>query len=129
MNPQGISGYKYFAFISYSSKDGKAAAWLQKRLEWFRFPVKLVQANRRPLHERYVRPIYRDKTSLGVTDDDYWNNIRPALQQSRYLIVLCSPNSAQPRPGATNHPVDLEVSHFLAVPVQRECPKGSIGLS
>ncbi|MFC5457228.1 toll/interleukin-1 receptor domain-containing protein [Prosthecobacter fluviatilis] len=102
-----MTTYKYFAFISYSRKDSKVAAWLQNRLEWFRFPVKLVPEDRRPPHERYVRPIYRDKTNLEVTDEHYWNNIRHALEESRYLIVLCSPNSA------ASDPVDMEVAHFL----------------
>ncbi|MCX6847829.1 MAG: TIR domain-containing protein, partial [Verrucomicrobia bacterium] len=102
-----IKTYKYFAFISYSRKDSKAAAWLQKRLEWFRFPVKLVPQDRRPPHERYVRPIYRDKTHLEVTDEHYWTNIKKALEESRYLIVLCSPHSAG------SAPVNLEVDHFL----------------
>ncbi len=44
--------FKYFAFISHSRKDSKAAVWLQKRLEWFRFPVKLVAEDRRPPHDR-----------------------------------------------------------------------------
>ena len=98
---------KYYAFICYSRKDSKAAAWLQKRLEWFRFPVKLVPADRRPPNARYVRPIYRDKTNLEVTDEHYWTNIRRALEESRYLIVLCSPHAA------ASEPVNLEVAHFL----------------
>ena len=100
--------YKYFAFISYSRKDCKAAAWLQKRLEWFRFPVRLVPKDQRPPDPCYVRPIYRDKTNLQVTDEHYWKNIRLALEQSRFLIVLASPNSAQSKN------VEIEVSHFLA---------------
>ncbi len=99
---------KYYAFISYSRKDSKAAAWLQRRLEWFRFPVKLVPEDRRPPNARYVRPIYRDKTSLEVTDEHYWTNIRHALEESRHLIVLCSPHAA------ASEPVNLEVAHFLA---------------
>ncbi|MCX6847867.1 MAG: toll/interleukin-1 receptor domain-containing protein [Verrucomicrobia bacterium] len=99
--------YKYFAFISYSRKDSRVAAWLQRRLEWFRFPVKLVAVERRPPHERYVRPIYRDKTNLEVTDEHYWMNIRRALEESRYLVVLCSPHAAG------SEPVNMEVAHFL----------------
>ncbi len=99
--------YKYFAFISYSRKDSKVAAWLQKRLEWFRFPVKLVAVERRPPHERYVRPIYRDKTNLEMTDEHYWMNIRRALEESRHLVVLCSPHAAG------SEPVNMEVAHFL----------------
>src|SRR5436305_4739896 len=99
--------FQYYAFISYSRKDSKAAAWLQKRLEWFRFPVKLVDEDRRPPNTRYIRPIYRDKTNLEVTDEHYWTNIRRALEQSHYLIVLCSPHSA------VSEPVNMEVAHFL----------------
>ena len=51
--PSELLAYKYYAFISYSRKDSKVAAWLQKRLEWFRFPVKLVPEDRRPSHPRY----------------------------------------------------------------------------
>src|SRR6187431_2203871 len=101
------TSYKYFAFISYSRKDSKVAAWLQKRLEWFRFPVKLVPEDRRPPNPRYIRPIYRDKTNLEVTSEHYWNNIRRALEESRYLVVLCSPHSA------ASEPVNMEVTHFL----------------
>lgn len=55
-----------------------------------------------------MRPIYRDKTNLEVTDEHYWKNIRIALEESRYLIVLASPHSAK------STPVDMEVAHFLA---------------
>ncbi len=98
--------YKYFAFISYSRKDSSAAKWLQKRLEWFRFPVKLVEVSNRPLHAHYIRPVYRDKTNLEVDSQNYWENIKISLEQSRFLIVLCSPESA------TSGPVDKEVRHF-----------------
>lgn len=106
--PEG-SAPKYFAFISYSRKDSKVAGWLQKRLEWFRFPIKLVPENRRPPNPKYVRPVYRDKTNLEVTNEHYWPNIRRALEESRFLIVLCSPHSAR------SEPVNMEVKHFLEV--------------
>lgn len=105
--PQEPTAFKNFAFISYSRKDSKAAGWVQKRLEWFRFPVKLVPEDRRPTNARYIRPVYRDKTNLEVTDEHYWTNIRRALEQSRHLIVLCSPHSA------VSEPVNMEVAHFL----------------
>ncbi len=100
--------FSYFAFISYSRKDAKAAAWLQRRLEWFRFPVHLVDRDKAPPHSRYLRPIYRDKTHLENDSAHYWQNIRSAIEGSRYLIVLCSPHSAGSKP------VDDEVKHFLA---------------
>lgn len=105
--PEQPTAYKYFAFICYSRKDSKAAAWLQKRLEWFPYPVKLVPEEFRPPHDRYIRPIYRDRPHLDVTDEHYWTNISRALKESRYLIVLCSPHSAK------SEPVNMEVAHFL----------------
>ncbi|HYF35952.1 MAG TPA: PQQ-binding-like beta-propeller repeat protein [Prosthecobacter sp.] len=99
--------YRYFAFISYSRKDSRAAKWLQRRLEWFRFPVKLVAEERRPKAGRYLRPIYRDKTHLEVDPAHYWDNLKHAIDQSRYLIVLCTPDAA------ASEPVDREVVHFL----------------
>ena len=35
------TGYRYFAFISYSSKDVKWAEWIQKKLETYRLPSKI----------------------------------------------------------------------------------------
>lgn len=71
--------------------------------------MKLVPEDRRPPNPKYVRPVYRDKTNLEVTDEHYWTNIRRALEESRFLIVLCSPNSARSKP------VNMEVEHFLEV--------------
>lgn len=99
--------FKYFAFISYSRKDAKAAAWLQRRLEWFRFPVQIAESARVPSRSRYIRPIYRDKTHLETDDVHYWSNIKQAIEQSRFLIVLCSPESAR------SAPVNEEVRYFL----------------
>lgn len=99
--------FKYFAFISYSRKDSRAAKWLQRRLEWFRFPVKLVAKDRRPADSRYIRQVYRDKTNLEVDHQHYWENIKRSVAESRFLIVLCSPDAAKSKP------VNLEVNHFL----------------
>ncbi len=101
-------GYQHFIFISYSRKDSRVARWLQRRLEWFRFPVQLVPQENRPKHPRYLRPIYRDKTHLEVDKEHYWANIQEAIRHSRFLVVLCSPDAAR------SEPVDKEVRHFLA---------------
>ncbi|MDQ0290520.1 TIR domain-containing protein [Oligosphaera ethanolica] len=106
--------YKYVAFISYSRKDERVARWLQSRLEWFRFPVKLVSDELRPGHPKYVRPVYRDKTDLDVTRAHYWDTIHQAIDASRFLIVLCSPAAAQ------SGPVDQEIRHFLNNPARQD---------
>ena len=102
------SGISYFGFISYSRKDLRAAAWLQRRLEWFRFPIAQVPEDRRPPHPQYIRPLYRDRTNLRVSKEHYWEDIKLALEHSRFLIVLCSPHSAK------SEAVEKEVAHFLA---------------
>ncbi|MBU0973076.1 MAG: TIR domain-containing protein, partial [Proteobacteria bacterium] len=106
--------HTYFAFISYSRKDSKAAKWLQRRLEWFRFPVKMVAEEFRPGHPKYIRPVYRDKTNLEVDHAHYWENIKKAISQSRFLIVLCSPDSA------SSQPVDKEIRYFFADPKRKD---------
>lgn len=82
---------EYFAFISYQRGDEKWADWLCRKLEHYRLPVHLRKEN--PSLPREIRPIFRDKLELagGVLADE----IRSALDGSRFLIVICSPRSAQ----------------------------------
>ena len=57
------TGYRYFAFISYSSKDVKWAKWLQRKLEGYRFPAKLKKEHTE-LPKR-IFPVFRDATDLS----------------------------------------------------------------
>lgn len=80
---------KYLAFISYSHNDKEHAKWLHEKLESFRVPVYL--KNKRSDLPEYIRPVFRDETDLelgGLTE-----NIHRALENSQYLIVICSPHS------------------------------------
>lgn len=79
-----------FVFISYNHKDVKWAKWLQKKLEWYRLPT---EAHNEFSDSRYIRPVFRDRDNLtsGVLNDE----LRTNLEASKYLVVLCSPNSAQ----------------------------------
>ena len=81
---------KKYAFISYSHKDEHIAKWLQRKLESYKLPSEIHNEYE---DSRYLRPIFRDKTDLtvGVLS----NEIRDNLYHSKYLIVICSPNSAQ----------------------------------
>lgn len=81
---------KKYAFISYSHKDEKMAKWLQRKLESYKLPTNIHNEYE---NSRYLRPIFRDQTdlSVGVLTDELKNN----LFNSKYLIVVCSPNSAQ----------------------------------
>ena len=103
----GSLSFEYFAFISYSRKDSHVAGWLQRKLEWYRFPTDLVDPANHPPHPTYVRPVVRDMTDLEVESNSFWEDIRSKLDRSRFLIVLCSPNAAK------SAYVDREIRHFL----------------
>lgn len=80
------------AFISYRRVDGRgAAAWLRRRLQVYRMPAAL---------RTYARPlqIYQDTAYESATVDFYNDSIRPALDRSRHLIVVCAGQAYAPLP-------------------------------
>ena len=90
---KNISDYRYDAFISYRHipRDMAAAEALQKLLEKHRLPaVSDGGKSRRKLH------IFRDQTELP-TSGNLGEDIREALRESRYLIVVCSPDLKESR--------------------------------
>lgn len=97
----------YFAFISYAREDKDVANWLHAKLEKYPYPRELVKAENRPMHDRLVRRIFIDTQDLPVGTDKFSADIKDALKNSRYLIVICSENSA------TSIYVDAEISCFL----------------
>lgn len=86
---------KYWAFISYSHADAKFAQWLHKQLETFPVPRKLIGSDTERGYQvpKRLFPIFRDRDELPGSSN-LADNINTALQQSRYLIVICSPRSA-----------------------------------
>jgi len=89
---------KYHAFISYSHADENWGSWLHRSLETYRTPKPLIgKATNRgePVPER-VFPIFRDREELP-TSADLGSTISDALEQARYLIVICSKASAKSR--------------------------------
>ena len=80
---------KRYAFISYNHRDQEMAKWLQAKLESYKLPTEIHNEFE---DSRYLRPVFRDKTDLntGILSDE----LRKNLQTSKFLIVLCSPNSA-----------------------------------
>jgi WD40 repeat protein len=87
---------KYWAFISYSHQDKVWGGWLHKALETYRVPKPLVG---KPTERGYdvparVFPVFRDREELP-TSAELGRVINQALEQSQYLIVICSPHSAQ----------------------------------
>lgn len=89
---------KYHAFISYSHADESWGSWLHRSLETFRTPKGLVggPTNRGETVPARVFPIFRDREELP-TSADLGKTIQTALNESRYLIVICSPAAARSR--------------------------------
>lgn len=83
--------YKYFAFISYNSKDTEWGKKVQKKLEHYRMPATLCSEHgwkRTP-----IKPVFFAPTDIqpgGLTEE-----LQERLRASRNLIVICSPNSAK----------------------------------
>ena len=107
-SPSADSECTYFAFVSYSHKDEKWAKWIQDALESYRLPAAVRKEAGKPLPPR-IRPVFRDATDLGV--GKLVDNLRRELEQSRFLIVVCSPHSARPNEQG-KHWVDQEVERF-----------------
>ena len=83
--------FKYYAFISYNSRDVKWGKRLQRKLEHYRMPATLCSErgwNRTPIKPVFFAPM--DIQPGGLTAE-----LQERLKYSRNLIVICSPNSAQ----------------------------------
>jgi len=87
----------YDAFVSYShAQDKTLAAALQSA----------VQRIGKPWYRRRALRLFRDDTSLSATPE-LWGSIEEALNRSRFLILLASPEAR------TSPWVDKEVAHWL----------------
>lgn len=84
--------FHYDAFISYShsERDSFAAEQIHKMLEHYRIPKKIQEKS----GKKKIARIFRDKEELALSSD-LSENIKKALQQSEYLIVVCSPRACQ----------------------------------
>ena len=86
-----IQQFKYFAFISYSSRDMEWGKRVQRKLEHYRMPATLCSEHgweRTP-----IKPVFFAPTDIqpgGLTEE-----LQERLRASRNLIVIGSPNSAQ----------------------------------
>jgi hypothetical protein len=85
------SAYKYFAFISYNSKDTAWGKRVQRKLENYRMPATLCSEHgweRKP-----IKPVFFAPTDIqpgGLSAE-----LQDRLRASRNLVVICSPNSAR----------------------------------
>ena len=83
--------FKYFAFISYNSKDTEWGKRVQKKLEHYRMPATLCREHgweRKPINPVFFAPT--DIQPGGLSEE-----LQERLRASRNLIVICSPNSAK----------------------------------
>lgn len=102
--------FEYQAFISYSSKDISFADKLQKRLESYVLPISVNKQHPRAI--RTLIPIFRDRTDLE--QGNLGEMLMRGLRASKYLLVICSKNSAQPNSNGKRY-VDIEVTSFTSL--------------
>ncbi len=83
--------FKYFAFISYNSKDTEWGKRIQRKLEHYRMPATM--CSERGWARTPIKPVFFAPTDIqpGGLDDE----LKERLQASRNLIVIGSPNSAK----------------------------------
>jgi tetratricopeptide (TPR) repeat protein len=86
---------KYWAFLSYSHHDKAVAKRLQRQLETYRLPRRLVgrETSEGPVPAR-VLPVFRDRDELHA-GADLKSSVQDALSRSRWLIVVCTPDAAR----------------------------------
>jgi hypothetical protein len=84
--------FSYSSFISYSSEDLKFSCALQSALEKFKIP-KAYSKNILTKHRRLL-PVFRDRSDLNHSKT-LSAGINKALENSAWLIVICSKNSCK----------------------------------
>ncbi len=88
---QTTDQYKYFAFISYNSKDQEWGKRIQRKLENYSMPSTLCSEHgwaRKPM-----KPIFFAPTD--IQPGELSEELQERLRASKNLIVVCSPNSAR----------------------------------
>jgi len=86
---------RYWAFLSYSHHDRAVARRLQRQLETYRLPRRLV-GRETPLGPVPARlsPLFRDRDELNA-GADLKASVQEALAASRWLVVVCTPDAAR----------------------------------
>jgi tetratricopeptide (TPR) repeat protein len=102
-----IQPRRYVAFVSYNHHDRAWAKWVHRALETYRVPARLRQtpaAAALPVPGR-LAPVFLDREELS-TSSSLAESVRLTLEQSDYLVVICSPHSAR------SHWVNEEIRLF-----------------
>ena len=95
--------FRYWAFLSYSHANEAFARRLHRALEHYTIPRRLRRAHGLP---RRLIPVFRDVEELEAASA-LTPRLQDALEASRWLIVLCSRESARSKY------VDGEIAHFV----------------
>lgn len=86
---------RFKAFLSYSHRDQAWAAWLQRALESYRVPRRLVGTEGEfGSIPRRLSPVFRDREDLSSASD-LSAKVKESLRASETLVVVCSPAAAQ----------------------------------
>src|SRR5689334_14264670 len=99
----GRVNQRYWGFLSYSHADEAAATRLHRALEHYTLPFAVRRAHGLP---RRLIPVFRDVDELEAAPA-LTARLQHALDESRWLLVLCSKASAQ------SAYVNAEVEYFL----------------
>jgi hypothetical protein len=101
--------WKYWAFISHSHMDKEWGEWLHSELETYEVPPELnnIYGDQGLTFPKRIFPIFRDLEEIPTGSAS--NAIHYALRASKYLLVICSPKSAQ------SAYVNAEVAFFKAL--------------
>ena len=84
--------YSYFAFISFQSADAKEAVRLQHAIESYRLPAVLCKHD--SSIPRHVKPLFCYINDMHASEE-LMEDLKRRMEQSRYLIVVCSPRAAR----------------------------------
>lgn len=106
-----MNGKHYNAFISYrhAEKDSKIAAEIQRQLERCHIP----RAIKKRFGIKKIARIFRDKEELPITSN-LNDNISNALENSDFLIVICSTSTKE------SLWVPREIEYFLRNHTKKE---------
>ena len=100
--------FKYRAFLSYSHRDTRWAKWMHAALEGYRIDKDLAG---RPTPAgavpKSLRPIFRDREDFSA-GHSLTEQTEAALEASRFMVVLCSPNAAK------SQYVNEEICRFMS---------------
>jgi len=92
-----VTDFRYKAFISYSHQDQSWGKWLQRALEGYRVPRRLVgQEGEFGKIPARLSPVFRDREDLS-SGADLTGLVNEELDRSESLIVICSPAAAGSR--------------------------------